>query len=106
MSAIQHEIDALMAQAGRVTGVPRYFMRHGDRRPWFMRARAVAAIALRDQLELSYPRIGRELHRHHASVISLIRHHREDDEVRAMLDALWKNTPLSAGQLNSVETSP
>src|SRR5690554_683581 len=76
------ESNVLLAVA-RVTGVSRHFLTGQSRRALFVRARAVAAIALRRFRCMSWPEVGHTLNRSHSTVIELVGTYEQDRRIRA-----------------------
>lgn len=92
-------IDHIFSAVSQVTGVGRGILRCRSRNPMVVRARALAAAAMRDLREMSYPEIGRELHRSHSSIIELLRQHRMDEDFRR---DIWQ----VADRLNAQRQTP
>jgi len=65
----------------QVTGLNRYWLRTSLMRDHFCQARVVAALALRDWCDMSWPQIAASLNRAHSSVIEIHRRRASDQEV-------------------------
>lgn len=81
-------LDRLYQEVGALTGVGSFFIKGPSRLPYFVHARAVAVLMMRDALGMTWEAIGDELNRTHVAVLKLAKEKRRDPDVRRDLEQL------------------